>query len=93
MTTTNDDFKDQTVFEYLSKHQGMTTAEIASALGKTHASVAGILAQLLSHGRVIKTCNPEGKQAWHVNNLAFGCSNPTLMMFNRLLRECRHAVK
>ncbi|CAM4031679.1 MULTISPECIES: helix-turn-helix transcriptional regulator [Lelliottia] len=92
MAITNDGFKGQTVFEFLRKHQGMTTAEIACALGKTHASVAGILAQLFNHGRVIKTSNPEGGQAWYVNNLPFGCSNPTLMLFNRLLTECRHAA-
>ncbi|WP_371972771.1 hypothetical protein ACB496_12895 [Lelliottia nimipressuralis] len=81
-----------TVFEFLRKHEGMTTAEIACALGKTQASVAGILAQQFSHGRVIKTCNPKGGQAWYVNNLPFGCSNPTLIMFNQLLKEYRNAA-
>ncbi|PWI80319.1 hypothetical protein DEO48_09490 [Enterobacter sp. CGMCC 5087] len=83
---------DPTVFEFLGGHPGMTTGEIANALGKTHASVAGILAQLISSGRVIKTSTPEGKQVWSINEMPFGRGNPVRQLFEQLLKECRHAT-
>ncbi|MCU6240760.1 FaeA/PapI family transcriptional regulator [Enterobacter asburiae] len=92
MVTAHNEERDQTVFEYLRKHPGMTTAELAIAVGKSTASVAGILSQLFNTGRIIKSGLRDGSPTWGINDMPYGCTNKTLMLFNRLLKECRNAT-
>lgn len=93
MATTTTENNNQTVFEFLSEHPEMTTGELARAQGKSMASVAGILAQLSNTGRIIRTGVRDGCPTWRVNDMPHGCSNPVRLMFERLLKECRHATR
>lgn len=93
MTTAHNEDRDQTVFEYLSEHPEMTTGELAQAHGKSMASVAGILAQLSNTGRIIRTGVRDGNPTWRINDMPYGYSNPVRLMFDQLLKECRHAAR
>lgn len=81
-----------TTLEFLSEHPDLTSGEIARAMGRTNCSVSGHLKQMFATGRVIRTGVRNGNPTWRINDMPFGCSNRMTMMFNRLLKECRHAT-
>lgn len=81
-----------TTLEFLRAHPDLTSGEIARSMGRSICSVSGQLRQMLSAGRVVQAGISDGVTTWRVNEMPFGCSNDVRQMFERLLKECRHAA-
>ncbi|WP_373225196.1 MarR family transcriptional regulator [Enterobacter cloacae complex sp. ESBL7] len=83
-----------TTLEFIRTNPGMTSGDIARAMGRSVCSVSGQLRQMLAAGRVTQSKNSGGNATWYFNEMPFGCSsNPAIVMFNQLLKECRHAAR
>ncbi len=78
-----------TVFEYIQSNPNITSGEIARDMNKKTASVSGLLSQLYTTGRIIKSGVRNGVPTYRVNDMPFGCSNSLTMMFNQLLNRSR----
>ncbi|WP_436856372.1 hypothetical protein [Citrobacter tructae] len=78
-----------TVFEYVQAHPNTTSGDIARGMNKRTPAVAGVLSQLYTTGRIVKSGFREGVPTYRVNDLPFGCSNTLTLMFNQLLRDVR----
>lgn len=77
------------VFEFIQLNPGLTSGEIARAMGKKTGVLSGQLSQLYSTGRIVKSGTKNGMSTYSVNTLPFGCSNPLLLRFNQLLGGIR----
>ena len=78
-----------TIFEYIQSHPNTTSGEIARGMNKNPSSVSGMLSQLYSAGRIVKSGVRKGIPTYRVNDMPFGCSNSLTMMFNQLLSRVR----
>ncbi|EAW9499909.1 hypothetical protein QW46_17710 [Salmonella enterica] len=78
-----------TVFEYIQSNPNITSGEIARGMNKKTASVSGLLSQLYTTGRIIKSGVRNGVPTYRVNDMPFGCSNSLTIMFNQLLNRSR----
>ncbi|MDN8599048.1 hypothetical protein Q0A17_06415 [Citrobacter sp. S2-9] len=78
-----------TVFEYLQAHPNATSGEIAKGMNKKTPAVAGVLSQLYTTGRVVKSGVRNGIPTYRINDLPFGCSSSLNIMFNQLLKGAR----
>ena len=81
-----------TIFEYIQSHPNTTSSEIARSMNKNPSSVSGMLSQLYSAGRIVKSGVRRGVPAYRVNDMPFGCSNSLTMMFNQLLNRARQGA-
>ncbi|ECC1660279.1 MarR family transcriptional regulator [Salmonella enterica subsp. salamae] len=78
-----------TIFEFISRNPDLTCAEISAATGRTRESVSRMIGQLNAAMKITRSGRKGAAPTWSVNNFPFGCSNPTLLKFNQLLREVR----
>ncbi|EPF2243723.1 TPA: FeoC-like transcriptional regulator [Citrobacter freundii] len=81
-----------TIFEYIQSHPNTTSGEIARGMNKNPSSVSGMLSQLYSAGRIVKSGDRKGIPTYRVNDMPFGCSNNLTMMFNQLLNKARQGT-
>ncbi|MFZ4998730.1 MarR family transcriptional regulator [Enterobacter asburiae] len=81
-----------TTLEFIRTNPGMTSGDIARAMGRSACSVSGQLRQMLAAGRVAQSKNSGGNTTWYFNEMPFGRGNPVRQLFERLLKECRNAA-
>lgn len=81
-----------TTLEFIRANPGMTSGEIARAMGRSACSVSGQLRQMLAASRVTQEKNSDGATTWCINDMPHGHSNPVRQLFERLLKECRNAT-
>jgi hypothetical protein len=78
-----------TMIEFLAANPDLTTAEIASALGRGMPSGPVISFASYTDGSDYPGGMRNGAALWRVNDMPFGCANRLRAMFENLLRECR----
>ncbi|MFZ5274717.1 hypothetical protein [Enterobacter asburiae] len=81
-----------TTLEFIRINPGMTSGDIARAMGRSVCSVSGQLRQMLAAGRVTQSKNSGGNATRYFNEMPSGRGNPVRQLFERLLKECRNAA-
>lgn len=82
------------IIDFLRDNPGSTTGEIARTIDRPIQAVSRLIAQLRSMDRVVASGRVKETNVlkYSLNTMPFGCSNPALLMFNRLLSEVRNGT-